>query len=175
MQIIGCFYHTMLRLHRQEQHGNSLHICGYVRAAALKPAWGFHPQTPSSLRAGLKQPNTNNAFRFRERRWMIDWLPGCASPAVLERPLREQNGFRTAMFFYRPGKVPERPLRVRHPLKQARSVTRSSGTLAPTARTERFQNRHVLLSPRQGAGAPFARAAPFEASAKRSPVQRDAG
>ena len=23
----------------------------YVRAAALKPAWGFHPQTPSSLRA----------------------------------------------------------------------------------------------------------------------------
>ena len=27
---------------------------GDDRAAALKPAWGFHPQTPSSLRGGLK-------------------------------------------------------------------------------------------------------------------------
>ena len=27
---------------------------GYIRAAALKPAWGFHPQTPSSLRGGYK-------------------------------------------------------------------------------------------------------------------------
>ena len=26
---------------------------GDDRAAALKPAWGFHPQTPSSLRGGL--------------------------------------------------------------------------------------------------------------------------
>ena len=27
---------------------------GYVRAAALKPVWGHCPQTPSSLRGGLK-------------------------------------------------------------------------------------------------------------------------
>ena len=27
---------------------------GYVRAATLRPAWGFHPQTPSSLRGGFK-------------------------------------------------------------------------------------------------------------------------
>ena len=27
---------------------------GYVRAAALKPAWGFHPQPPSSFRSALR-------------------------------------------------------------------------------------------------------------------------
>ena len=31
---------------------------GYVRVAALKPAWGHRPQTPSSLRGGFKPLNT---------------------------------------------------------------------------------------------------------------------
>ena len=29
-------------------------VPGYVGAAAPNPAWGFHPQTPTSLRAGFK-------------------------------------------------------------------------------------------------------------------------
>ena len=34
---------------------------GYVRAAALKPAWGFHPQTPSSLRGGFNRGSSVKA------------------------------------------------------------------------------------------------------------------